>query len=121
MTSKLDENLIEIFSQFTAGVLYVYCVGPYVTYFTFQLLCLIIPVVFLITFIFMPESPHYFISKGDREGAMKSLQFLREKHSEEILEELDEIEHSVMESKTQKSGVMEVFKGANRTGKLNCN
>jgi Sugar (and other) transporter len=40
-----------------AGILYVYCIGPYVSFLTFQYLCLVVPIVFIVTFYFMPDSP----------------------------------------------------------------
>ena len=44
---------------------------------------------------FMPRSPVYLLSKGDKEAAKKSLQFFR--GTKEVDEELKEIENSVQE------------------------
>ena len=92
-----------------AGILYVYCIGPYVSFVTFQYLCLIIPIVFIAAFYFMPDSPHFYISKGRKADATKSLMFLRGKTSEGVQEELDIIQASVEESMKNKGTVRDIF------------
>lgn len=91
------------------GILYVYCVGPYVSFQSYQCYCLIIPIAFVITFFFMPDSPHYYIQKGQEENAVKSLKFLRGKSSEGVQQELDEIRATVEESMKNKANVGDVF------------
>lgn len=61
----------------TIGILFVYAIGYGLPVFTFSLICAAIPVVFVAVFVFMPESPLYLVSRGDAEGAVKSLQWLR--------------------------------------------
>lgn len=92
-----------------AGILYVYCIGPYVTFVVFQYLCLIVPVVFVALFYFMPDSPHFYISKGRKADAIKSLKFLRGKTTEGVQEELDVIQASVEESMKNKGTVTDIF------------
>lgn len=91
------------------GILYVYCIGPYVSFITFQYLCLIIPIVFIITFYFMPDSPHFYISKGRKADAIKALKFLRGKSTEGVQEEMDTITASVEESMKNKGSVADIF------------
>lgn len=86
----------------------------------FQWLCLVIPVIFVVTFAFIPDSPHYYVSKGLRHKAIKSLKFLRHKSSDDVSEELEEIETSVAQSLSHRATIFDVFRGrANLTGKLN--
>lgn len=92
------------------GILYVYCIGPYVTFVAYQYFCLIVPIVFAATFFFMPDSPHYYISKGRKTDAIKSLQFLRGKSAEGVQEEYDSIQASVEESMKNKGTVADIFK-----------
>lgn len=92
------------------GILYVYCIGPYVSFVAYQYFCLIIPIVFAATFFFMPDSPHYYISKGRKTDAIKSLQFLRGKSAEGVQEEYDSIQASVEESMKNKGTVADIFK-----------
>lgn len=91
------------------GILYVYCIGPYVSFVAFQYLCLIIPVLFMTTFYFMPDSPHFYIAKGRKSDAIKSLKFLRGKTTEGVQEEFDMIQASVEESMKNKGSVSDIF------------
>lgn len=47
------------------GILYVYAIGPFVSYYVLQYTCLAVQVVFAVGFFFMPESPYYYIGKGN--------------------------------------------------------
>lgn len=91
------------------GILYVNCVGPYNTYVATQWICLVVPVAFLVTFWFMPETPYYYMGKGDHEAAAKSLKFLRGKSSAGVKEELDEIATSVHEAAQEKGRFVDLF------------
>ena len=91
------------------GILYVNCVGPYNTYVMTQWICLIVPVVFLVTFWFMPESPYYYIGKGNREAATKSLAFLRGKSQGAVKEEIEQIEASVEQAMQEKGRLVDLF------------
>lgn len=95
-----------------AGILYVYCIGPYVSFIAYQYLCLIIPILFIATFYFMPDSPHFYISKGRKADAIKSLMFLRGKTTEGIQQELDVIQASVVDSMKNKGSVADIFNNA---------
>lgn len=59
------------------GILFVYIVGSVSTVFTLNIICGVIPLIFGAIFVFMPETPVYLISKGKKEEAAKSLQWLR--------------------------------------------
>ena len=73
-------NLIS-FDQvaFQVGILFVYAMGAMKNYKLMNLTCLAIPITFVLQFIWMPETPQYFLSKDNRAGAAKSLQWLRGK------------------------------------------
>lgn len=92
-----------------AGILYVYCIGPFVSYIVFEYLCLLIPIIFVATFYFMPDSPAFYISKGRKADAIKSLAYLRGKSAEGVQEELDVIQASVEESMRNKGSVSDIF------------
>lgn len=47
------------------GILYVYAIGPYVSFVKLQYICLAVPIAFAVGFFFMPESPYYQIGKGN--------------------------------------------------------
>lgn len=92
-----------------AGILYVNCVGPYNSYVMTQWICLIIPILFTVTFWFMPETPYYYMGKGKREEAAKSLAYLRGKSVAGVKDEIDEIETSVQESMQQQGRFIDLF------------
>jgi MFS family permease len=54
------------------GILFVYVIGVYVEVFWMNVICAIIPIVFGLTFFFMPESPVYLVVKKRENDAMKS-------------------------------------------------
>uniref|UniRef100_U5ESS0 Facilitated trehalose transporter Tret1 n=1 Tax=Corethrella appendiculata TaxID=1370023 RepID=U5ESS0_9DIPT len=94
------------------GILYVYCVGPYVNYAALQWICLVLPILFAVTFFFMPETPHFYIAKGRKDDAMNSLRFLRGKSEAGVQEELLSIQASVEESMRNKASVTDLFKSS---------
>ncbi|XP_069696658.1 facilitated trehalose transporter Tret1-like isoform X2 [Periplaneta americana] len=66
--------------MFNVGIFYVYVVGAALPYFWMSVASTIIPVIFVLTFFWMPESPIYLLTKGRIEDARKSLCWLRGVH-----------------------------------------
>jgi SP family facilitated glucose transporter-like MFS transporter 8 len=64
---------------FNIGILYAYLVGVAGHYMLLNLTCLAVPIVFVLLFIWMPETPQYLLSKDKGAEAVKSLQWLRGK------------------------------------------
>nr|ACU24752.1 AT02749p [Drosophila melanogaster] len=64
------------------GILYAFVVGGFVKTFYFNIACAILPVIFFVLMIFMPESPIFLAQKGKAEKAEKSLKFLRGKDAD---------------------------------------
>lgn len=79
---------------FQVGILAQYCIGPFVSMQTLAAINLILPVTFVITFIFLPESPYYYLKFERSERAERSLRNLR---SGDIRTELKSIELNVQE------------------------
>lgn len=92
-----------------SGILYVYVIGPYVSYAALQWACLAVPIVFAGSFFFMPESPYYYVQKGQKENAINSLCFLRGKSPEGVQDELSAITASVEESMANKVSPIVLF------------
>ncbi|XP_053681314.1 facilitated trehalose transporter Tret1 [Anopheles nili] len=92
------------------GILYVYSIGPYVSYGALQWACLVIPIAFAGSFFFMPETPAYYIAKGEKEKAVESLCFLRNKTVDGVQEELHEISTTVEDSLKNKGTVLDLFR-----------
>ena len=81
--------------MFCVGILYVYVFGAILPYVGMSIACTILPVLFAVTFFWMPESPLYLLSKGQIDKAEKSLYWLRGvriRHCAEIKEELEQMQ-----------------------------
>ncbi|CAG9132328.1 hypothetical protein JYU34_003783 [Plutella xylostella] len=76
------------------GILAQYCIGPFVSMRTLAGINLILPVTFVISFLFLPESPYYYLKFERSERAERSLRALR---SGDIRLELKNIEINVQE------------------------
>lgn len=92
------------------GILYVYCVGPYVSYVALQWACLALPIIFAAAFFFMPETPAFYISKGRKNEAIASLQWLRGKSADGVQDELQDTTASIEESMKNKANVTDLYK-----------
>nr|CAD7596008.1 unnamed protein product [Timema genevievae] len=61
----------------SVGILWCYLVGAMVPYLWLAIASCGLPIVFFITFVWMPESPVYLLSRGKDEKAEKALKWLR--------------------------------------------
>lgn len=79
IASKQIRGILGTFFQLmiTIGILFVYAVGSGVSAFTLSIICGIIPLVFGVVFVFMPESPLYLVTKGQSDKAVDSIKWLR--------------------------------------------
>ena len=59
------------------GSLITVSIGPYVSYYVLGTVVLIIPVIFVIVFLFFPESPYYLATKGKHDEAMQVIAFFK--------------------------------------------
>jgi SP family facilitated glucose transporter-like MFS transporter 8 len=78
---------------FNVGILFVYAMGAMENYMLMNLTCLAIPIIFVLQFTWMPETPQYFLSKDNGAGAAKSLQWLRGK-THDVENELQQLKVS---------------------------
>lgn len=83
-------SFLQLFITF--GLLYGYCIGPYVPYLAFWILCAVLPIIFFISFMTMPESPYYLLKVGKREEAISALARLRSKSPASVQKEADEMQ-----------------------------
>ncbi|XP_025833314.1 facilitated trehalose transporter Tret1-like [Agrilus planipennis] len=103
-------NFLTIMSM--VGNLYGYSVGPFVSYTTFAITLIIIPVVCLFICLFIPESPYYLVKTGKKDEARAVLKKLSSDcSSEEFIDgRLADITQSVKVDMQNKSSFKELFK-----------
>lgn len=112
-------SLMQLF--IVTGILYVYAIGPFVSYIFLQFCCILIPIIFAIIFVFLPESPYYYAGKGRKEDAVKALQYLRGQTAEGVQAEMAIIQATVDESIANKGTIIDVVKNkGNRKALLIC-
>lgn len=63
--------------SYEIGGLIVVSIGAFFAYEEMNVSMLALPLIFFVTFIFMPETPHYFLKRGNNEKAIESLLKLR--------------------------------------------
>ncbi|XP_020293165.1 facilitated trehalose transporter Tret1-2 homolog [Pseudomyrmex gracilis] len=94
----------------TIGLLYSYAIGPFVSYEVFCVVCAVLPIVFFVCFIMMPESPYYLIRQGRRSEAITSLSKLRSKSEAAVENEANDIQESLDEAFKERVTVADLFK-----------
>ncbi|XP_063914995.1 facilitated trehalose transporter Tret1-like isoform X2 [Zophobas morio] len=83
------------------GILLINVVGSYLSITTTALVSSVVPILALLTFIWMPESPYHHVMKGEFEEAKKSLQVLRGR--DDVDNELSRVSKAVI-AQTQNTG-----------------
>lgn len=97
-----------------SGNFLVYAIGPHVSIYTLGWMGISLPILFVGTFIWLPESPHYFLGKNRQDDAMKSLQRLR--GHDNVIDEMKSIANMVRMSSESNEGFREILKSGNRRG-----
>lgn len=59
------------------GIMFEYAVGPAVTFRSLSLASAFVPATFVAALLWIPESPYYYLMKGNRKRAGKALAWLR--------------------------------------------
>lgn len=96
----------------SAGILMAYSIGPYVSVTVFPYILMVPPVLFIGTFIWLPESAYYLIAKKNEEAAAKSLKLLR--GQDNIEEELKQIKIAVEKANENEGTFKELFTKGNK-------
>lgn len=77
------------------GILSSYIVGSYTSYLILGLYCLFFPILFVVLWFWLPESPSYCVLNNRNEEALKALLKLRGNHRELIEAELSDLTTSI--------------------------
>jgi len=109
--------------QLSGGVLFEVIVGPYVSYHTLNATSAVVPVLFFIAFLWVPESPYYLLKVGRAADAARCLRWYRgcDAESDSGDEDVDPIvatELRLMEANVRKdmengSAISELFTNRN--------
>lgn len=101
-------TLNNLFMNF--GVMYVYIIGPFVSYSALAISCEILTGIFFFMFATVPESPYYLIKTKRRQEAIDVLNWLRKgETAENIDNEMKRIERSIEEQEAQKATLKDIF------------
>uniref|UniRef100_A0A8D9A7H6 Facilitated trehalose transporter Tret1-2 homolog n=1 Tax=Cacopsylla melanoneura TaxID=428564 RepID=A0A8D9A7H6_9HEMI len=77
LAGKLADSVGRKLTLLATGILYNYILGSQLDYWRFQLANLAISILFMVTFIFAPETPCFFIRKSQDQKARQSLLWFR--------------------------------------------
>lgn len=91
-----------------SGILFVYLIGSLMTVFWTNVICGIIPLLFGLTFMFMPESPVYLVIQKREVEAIKSYKWLRGK-SYDPQTDIDELKKELSKTQGEKTSLKSAF------------
>ncbi|KAF6216018.1 hypothetical protein GE061_000355 [Apolygus lucorum] len=89
------------------GVLSEYIIGPQVSYTMLAYISGALPIIFVILFSQMPESPYWLLMKGKKERAVKSLSWLR--GGSDVKEEMEKLNRNIEEEMMNKGTLKDLF------------
>ncbi|XP_025421472.1 facilitated trehalose transporter Tret1-like [Sipha flava] len=95
--------------QLSSGVLFEVIVGPHVSYRTLNAVSAVVPVLFAVMFVCVPESPYYLLKKGRREDAGVALRWYRGHREGGVDAELRMMETNVRKDMENRSTFRELF------------
>ncbi|XP_050356148.1 facilitated trehalose transporter Tret1-like [Nymphalis io] len=95
----------------TTGNLFLYVIGDLLSYNVILWVCLTIPTVHVIVFLFMPESPSYLVKRGRLEDASKAVAWLRcsSESDVKVQEEIDVIRKEQTNDEASKFALKAIF------------
>ncbi|VVC25778.1 Sugar/inositol transporter,Major facilitator superfamily domain,Major facilitator, sugar transporter- [Cinara cedri] len=94
--------------QVNAGILYTYVMGSYYGIFGLSVACAIIPVIYACLLIFIPESPFFYLMKGNVEKAKLSLTYLRGPYGQ-VDQELNDIQNVMAKTERERIPIVKAF------------
>lgn len=89
------------------GILLINCYGSYLSIRCTALVSIALPILFLLTFAWMPESPYYFLMKKNSTDAKRSLKFLRRMRN--VDEELNKLTEDVKRQTSDPGRLRDLF------------
>ncbi|XP_063984137.1 facilitated trehalose transporter Tret1-like [Diachasmimorpha longicaudata] len=95
---------------FNVGTLASFVLGAKLSYHAFALCGLVVPVAFIIGFIFLPESPTHLLRRGHVDRATSSLMWLRSNDKTTVDYELMQIERQLTNNIGKSAGLKDLFR-----------
>ncbi|XP_077300010.1 facilitated trehalose transporter Tret1-like [Arctopsyche grandis] len=93
------------------GNVIIYTVGPFVSYTTLNIICLLVPITFFIACTWIPESPYYYLKIDKFDEAGKEMMKLKSLKTMETIEnDLIQIQKHVKRDMEKKTSVVELLK-----------
>jgi len=74
-----------------AGIFFAYVTGSYVSYYTYAYIAILIPAMYVVGLIWLPETPNYLVNRGKYTEAERSLRWLRGKDDKFVELELSKL------------------------------
>ncbi|XP_012525018.1 facilitated trehalose transporter Tret1 [Monomorium pharaonis] len=94
----------------TFGELYAHAIGPFVSYEWLGYSCLLIALLFFITFPWMPESPYYLLMKNRQKRAMMNLKRLKRGVSDDQLDtDMEQMQKIVVRDLSNRGRFQDLF------------
>lgn len=94
----------------TFGELYAHAIGPFMSYQNLAYICLLLPLMFFLTFSWMPESPYFLLMRNRQDDAMTILKRLKRRVSEDQLEiDLQEMQKTVIRDLRDRGHLGDLF------------
>lgn len=91
------------------GVIIVFILGGYTSYVVSNTICLGFSLLFLLFYVWLPESPVYLLSKNKTKEAAESLQKLRGGSKDDILEEISRMSKAIGENQHKKNASLKTL------------
>lgn len=94
------------------GTLFEYCIGPFVSYTTLNIISGSVPIVFFLSFICLPDSPYFHLMKERHNQAKKTLAWFRnaKETNESLMKELDDMSKTVQREMKEKGSFKDLLK-----------
>lgn len=91
------------------GILFVYTIGAFMSVFWTSLICAGIPVIFGMTFVFVPESPVYLVTKKREMEAFNALKWFRGENYDPA-EEINALKEEIEKAEGNRSSLREMLR-----------
>lgn len=89
--------------SYDIGILVVVSAGAFLSYHGMNYVMVSLPLLFLVTFLFMPETPYFYLMRGQDKKAVKSLMKLQGfKNSDSVKSEIERIKEAILNSQNSK-------------------